>query len=75
MASFFEQILAILIVLGIFFQIISKVVRLASKTWDEREHLETNRIIQLTFVIPILLILLLIGVYYGVLFLIQIVVL
>jgi len=75
MASLFEQILAILIVLGIFFQIITKVVSLASRTWDEREHLETNRILQIVFIIPILLILLLIGVFYGVLFLIQIVVL
>lgn len=75
MASIFEQILALLIVLGIFFQIITKVVRLASKTWDERKHLESKRITQITFIIPISLLLLLIFVYYGVLFLLQIVIL
>ena len=75
MASFLEQILAVLIVLGIFFQIINKVIRLASRTWDERENLEQSRLYQIIIGVPLLLLLLLIAVYFGVLFLIQIVVL
>ncbi|MHA2029120.1 MAG: hypothetical protein ACW99A_08375 [Candidatus Kariarchaeaceae archaeon] len=74
MASIVEQILALGIVLGIFFEIINKVVRLASRTWDERENLDDKRVLQVMVLVPILLLLALIAVYYGVLFLIQIVI-
>jgi hypothetical protein len=73
-ASLLEQLLALAIVLGIFFEIINKVVRLASRTWDERENLSNERVLQITFIVPLLLLLALIAVYYGVLFLIQIVI-
>lgn len=73
MATIIEQLLAIIIVLGIFFEIIHKVVRLASRTWDEREHLARDRLIQVMVVVPLSLLIALIAVFYGVLFLIQIV--
>ncbi|MHA2171155.1 MAG: hypothetical protein ACXAB7_14770 [Candidatus Kariarchaeaceae archaeon] len=50
----------------IFLPFLSKVVRLASSTWDNREHLEKKRVQQIVFMVPILVIIVFILIYIGV---------
>jgi hypothetical protein len=57
----------------IFLPFLSKVVRLASTTWDNREHLERDRVRQIVFITPSLVILVFIVIYLGVVALLSII--
>ena len=70
--STFEQTIIFIFVFIVFLPFTSKVVRLANTTWDNREYLEQDRVRQVVIFTPILLILALMLVYFGVIFLIDV---
>ena len=69
MASFLETTMIFILVFAIFFPLINKVVRLASRTWDERENLDPQRVRQVVFLVPSVLLISFFGVLAGVIFL------
>ena len=52
----------------------AKTVRLASRTWDEREYLDRSRVRQIVFLVPTMVIIVFILFYFGVVALLQILV-
>lgn len=66
MISIWEQIIVFVIIFIIFSPLLSKVVRLASRTWDERENLDKKRVRQVLIFTPLLVLLVFLLVYYGV---------
>lgn len=63
MVSLFEQVIVFTVVIIAFTPFISKAVRLASRTWDNREDLDPQRVRQVIVLTPVMLIIAFILVY------------
>ncbi|MDH5644565.1 MAG: hypothetical protein OEZ01_01075 [Candidatus Heimdallarchaeota archaeon] len=70
-----ERFIVFTLILSIFFPLLNKVVRLASRTWDNREYLERERVIKTVFIAPLLVFFVFILVYYGVIIILDVLVL
>ncbi|MHA2249072.1 MAG: hypothetical protein ACXAD7_01860 [Candidatus Kariarchaeaceae archaeon] len=73
MVSLWQEVLVFIVMFLIFLPLLSKVVRLASRTWDNREHLEKSRVRRIVFIVPTFVILVFFAVYFGVLAILSII--
>ncbi len=71
-STFVQNWIVFIILFMMFLPFLSKVVRLASRTWDEREYLERERVRQIVFLTPTIVIIVFLVIYIGVVALLKI---